>query len=717
MSGGQDMANRGAYRHADLARLLNPQSVAIVGASPRPGSFGLRVFNNMKYYTGRLYQINPRYEEIAGAPCFPTLEALPEVPDCIVVVSPADSVEPTVAEAIRLGIGGVIVFAAGFAETGTAENIARQQRLTDMVRGTGTRLVGPNCIGVMNYVSGALIAFSPQPAESTPKSKSIGIISQSGAIGVAIAQAIDHGTSVSHTLTAGNSCDVDPSDYIAFLAEDPNCHAIACVFEGLSNIDRFLEAARIAWEADKPVIVYKMAVGAAGAEAALSHTGSLAGADAAYRAAFDKVGIVTVDCLEDLVETAMFFAKAPRMPVARGVAVVSTTGGGAIIAADKAEQYGVDLPPFRPETEAFLGTIIPEYGSTKNPADLTAAALNDPEGLRKCGQALFDEPHMGAVVLPHPLAHGGATGRIPFLGDIGAERGKILCAIWLPGWLEGPGAQEAEEHPHAALFHSTDRCMAALAKWHKRADQRLADAPYIRLVSEVTGTTVGGELAAQTTKVVGETEAKSMLARYGVPIPVERLVSTLEEARAAIVEVGLPLVMKIESPDILHKTEAGMVKLGLKTEAEAVAAFQDIMGRAGQMEPRPRISGVVVQPMIQSGLELMIGGRVDPLFGPMILFGFGGVLIELLKDSVSALAPISVDQAKALLPQLRGYALLNGFRGSAPVDIDALARTIAGVSEFLADHAGQVAELDINPLIATERGLVAVDALIIRAEA
>ena len=706
---------RDVYRHGDLVRLLDPRSVAVVGASPRAGSFGKRVADNLEHFSGALHLVNPRYTEIDGRVCHPSLAALPEVPDCIIVALPAEAVEETVSEAVRLGIGGVVVFASGYAETGTPENIARQQRLTDLVKGTKTRLIGPNCIGAINYRSNARLSFSPMPSLITPLPASIGIISQSGAMGMAAAQAVEHGASVLYTLTAGNSCDVDPSDLIAFLAEEPGCKAIACIFEGLTDVDRFMAASEIAWNAGKPVIIYKMATGTRGAEAALSHTGALAGADAAYRAAFEKTGTIQVDGIEDLVETALFFAKAPALPLANGVGILSTTGGGAVVGADKAEQHGVHLPHFRPETEQELARHIPDFGSPRNPCDLTAQVLNDPDGLRKCGEAVFAEPSVSAVILPHPLATASSSERFPMLGDIGLKYGKPLCIVWLPGWLEGPGAREADQYHNASLFRSMDRCMAAIAQWHWRGEKLKAARETARLTPDDVRDAVAAGLAAQPDRVVGETEAKSMLARYGVPVPAERLAGTIDEMRAAIAEIGLPVVMKIESPDIPHKTEAGMVKLGLDTEAAAAGAYRDIMDRAAAMPDKPRVAGVVIQPMIPQGLELVIGGRIDPLFGPIVVVGFGGVLIELLKDSVSALAPVSPAEARALLPRLRGFALLNGYRGSAAVDLDALANIIAGVSEFLADHAGSIAELDINPLIATEHGLIAVDALIVRA--
>jgi acetyl-CoA synthetase len=708
-------SGRPVYSHAQLRRALSPDSIAIVGSSPRAGSFGQRVADNLRQYDGCVYHVNPRYPSIGDQACFPDFKALPEVPDCAVLVTGADSIEPLVQEAVAAGVGGLVVFASGFAETGKTEQVALQKRIAALVAGTQTRLIGPNCIGIYNYVRNARLAFSPTPPNPRPLPFSIGIVSQSGAMGSALAQAMEHGTSICYTLTAGNSCDVDVADLVSYLAEDDNCSVIACMFEGLAEPRRFLEAAAKAWKADKPLIVYKMATGAKGAAAAMSHTGSLAGAGASYRAAFERAGIVEVASSEDVIETAMFFAKAPRTPLARGAAVISTSGGAGIVAADKAEIHGVDLPEFTPETEAILASMIPDFGSPRNPCDITGQVLNNADALGQCAEAIYAEKSVGVGIYPHPLAYDAATPRIAALGEVAARHGKPFCTVWMNQWLEGPGARDAEVNPNAIIFRSMDRCFGAIARWLERADRREKGLePGDRTVAAADRDAVASLLRASNERVVGESDAKTILARYGVKTVPERLVASEDAARAAATEFGYPVVLKVESPDIPHKTEAGMVFLDLRTEEAMVSAYRAIIARADSMSPRPRLNGVVVQAMIPKGLELVVGGQVDPMFGPMVVFGFGGVLIELLRDSVSALAPISQSQAKAMLGRLKGYKLLTGFRGSAAVDLDSFAEVIARVSEFLADHAGDLSELDINPLIATPGGLVAVDALIVR---
>ncbi len=327
-------ARRPLYRRAQLERLLNPRSIAIVGASARAGSFGERTQRNLAGFTGSLHLVNTRYDRLGDLPCHPSVSALPEAPDLAVVAAPLEAVEGVVRDCVAAGVGAAVIYAAGFAETGRPERIALQSRVADVAREGGLRLVGPNCIGVLNYASGATVSFAavPRPARP-PGAAAVGIVSQSGNLGFAMAQGVERGVSIARVLACGNSADVDVADCVSALAEDPACAAIACLFEGMADPTRLIEAAEIAWAADKPLVVHKLATGEGGAAAALSHTGSLAGSDAAYRAAFERAGAVLVENYEALLETAAFLAKAPP-PRAEGVAVVSSSGGAAFMAAD-----------------------------------------------------------------------------------------------------------------------------------------------------------------------------------------------------------------------------------------------------------------------------------------------------------------------------------------------------------------------------------------------
>jgi acyl-CoA synthetase (NDP forming) len=707
-------SSRAVYRHAELDRVLNPRSVCIVGASPKAGSFGERVLAGLADYSGDVYLVNSRYESIGGRRCYPSIESLPQNPDCVAVVAPRDAVEEIVLEAARLRVGGVILYASGYAETQLADRIELQRRLCDIGLRNELKIIGPNCLGLANYVRRARISFSEYPAPRELRGASIGIASQSGALSQSLAQAMECGVPVSHAFSAGNQADVDVADFVSYLADEPSCRTIACVFEGMSHPQRLLEAAQIARRSGKPLLIHKIATGTLGAAAAISHTGSLAGSDSAYRAAFERGGAILVEEFEALMETAAFFAKAPA-PKARGVAVLAASGGAAIMAADAAEKHGIDLPQPGSEVRRILEANIPDFGSARNPCDVTGQVVNNPLSMPACSDAMLSDPVYGALVVPQTLAFDMYKVRLASLSGQSQHHGKITCSVLISNWLQGPGTLEAEMDPHVALFRSIDRCFAALASWHQRAERLQRGERQVMRVSD-------REAAAQAARLIDaapgdrltERESKAILDLYGVPTVPEITTDSAQAALAAAARLGFPLALKVESPDIAHKTEAGVVALNVRSEAELRAAYDRIMANARAFAPGARINGVLVQPMVSAGIEVVVGVRVDPLLGPLIVVGFGGVLVELLRDSAVDLAPINVDEAKIMLRKLKGSALFDGFRGAPGVDVERLAEIIVRVSEFVADQRERIAELDINPIICSASQLIAVDALIVR---
>jgi acetate---CoA ligase (ADP-forming) len=605
------------------------------------------------------------------------------------------------------------VFAAGFAETGKPENAALQARLLAIARDADMRMVGPNAIGLVNYAVGAGLTFSAMPDRRPLRPNAIGIVSQSGSLGFSLAQAVERGVSVSHVLTAGNSCDVDVADQVAYLAQDPNCRTIACLFEGMADPARMLQAAELAWRADKPLVIYKIAVGKEGARAAMSHTGSLAGSEEAYAAGFARVGVVQVDKLEALIEAASFLAKAGK-PKAPGAVVIATSGGATIIAADKAELHGVALPQPGPEAAAVLKREVPEYGSTRNPCDVTAQVIGSSAVLGACADALLADSSFGVMVTSHAYAYESATSRLPVFSRAAAKSGKIVCNIWAPEWLGGPGAFETESDPHLALFHSMDRCFAMIAAWSWREALRTRGQRRATRTADLAAKSSMEALLAAAGPSLTEREAKRVMALYGVPVVPDVLAQSVAAACEAAAKIGFPVALKGESPDILHKTEAGLVKLNLATRADVEKAFAEIVRAADAIEPKPDFRGVVVQPMIPKGVEIMVGARRDPQFGPLVVVGLGGVLVEVLRDIALSLAPVDVSEAEAMLRKLKGAALLNGFRGAPAVDIPRLAEIVSRFSELAADAGEAIAEMEINPLICSGDQIIAADSLIVK---
>ena len=700
------------YNRAELTKLLAPASVAVIGASTRAGSFGERVLHNLRHYGGRYYPVNARYETIGEHKCYPNVRDLPEAVDCAVITAAREAVEEIVLDCVKAGVGGAIIFASGYSETGKEERIAQQERLAAISRESGMRIVGPNCIGVVNATLDSRITFMDITPIPRPNAHAVGVISQSGALGMALAQAVVRGVSVSHVMTSGNSCDVDMADYVNYLVDDPACASIACVFEGMSTPERLVLAAENAWNANKPLVIFKMATGEQGAQAAMSHTGSLAGSHETYRSAFRKVGAVVVDDYEALMETAAFFAKAPP-PKARGVAVVAASGGAAIMAADRSEQHGVPMPQPSDDTRIILESRIPEFGSSRNPCDVTAQVLADPDALGVCAGALLNDPQYGVLVSPMTYGSAPSAKRPLVYNDLAKQHGKMACVVWQTEWQDGPGVVEANQCDRVALFRSMNACFAALAAWHWREDKRLAGAQIVSPTPVATVTKARALIDAASGATVTEREAKEILALYGVPVVGERLTQNAEEAVAAAAALGYPVVMKVESPDLPHKTEAGVIRLNLRDAAAVREAHAAVMANAARVSPPPKINGVLVQPMVPQGVELVIGVTNDALFGPLIVVGLGGVLVEVLKDSALSPAPVTAHEARGMLHSLKGIKLLEGFRGMEAVNIDKLSEIISDVSRFAADHRDRVAELDINPLICAGDRITAVDPLIV----
>jgi acyl-CoA synthetase (NDP forming) len=706
--------HRPAYTYEDLKRLIDPRSVAVIGLSRNEQSFGARTAKNLDYFEGQKFGVNPKADSLYGIPCFSSIAALPETVDCAVLAVPFEAVESLVEDCAAAGIGGCIIYASGFAETGRPERQALQSRLTAIARGSQLRIVGPNCIGLINNVSKAGLSFSSSYAVRLPRTGTIGIASQSGGLGQAIAQVAERGGAYSHYMAAGNSCDVDVCDYVSYLAGDPSCQVITCIAEGLADGERLLEAAERALAADKPIVMYKIATGAAAAKAAMSHTGTLAGATAAFDAAYRRLGIVNVNNIEDVYETASFLAKAGK-PKAEGVAVVAASGGACIITMDKAEAFNVSLPPPGPATQAVLDANVPDFGAPNNPCDVTAQVATNPASYAACTQALLADPAYGALVVMAPSINPAVTPRnIEMFSGLAAAAGKPVCLSWISEWKDGPGAAQCETDPHVARFRSTEAVFRVLSAWHSRARIAAAPKPRPRGATASPKSATARALLAAAGPSLTEREAKQILAAYGVPVVSDKVVQTAAQAVDAAETNGYPVVLKIESPDIPHKTEAGVVRLNLADAHAVRTAFAEITQAANRLTPPPHIAGVLVQPMIPSGVEIVIGSQCDPTFGPLIVVGMGGILVEILHDSTAELAPVDHRQAHAMLARLRSQALLTGFRGAPPVQIEKLADIIVAISELAADLADEIAEIDINPIICTGTRTIAVDGLIIR---
>ncbi len=703
---------RAPYVAAELERLIEPQIVAIVGASNTPGSFGQRTLANMANFTGEVFGINPKHRTLMGRSCVPSLLDLPRSPDCVILCTARPSVRGMMEAAGAVGAGGAVVYASGFSETGKPERVLQQDELVEVAHRTGVRMAGPNCVGLANTRMRAGLNFMPDYAGMGHRPGSVAIVSQSGALGYTVLQAMQRGIGFSHFLAAGNSADVEVADYIAYLAGKEEVRAIIALFEGAKHGPRFLQAAHMAREAGKALIVYKAGSSAASAEAALSHTGTMVGSAAAYRAAFDRVGAVTADNLELVLEMASFFGRTgPHR--GGGVGVLSTSGGAAVICADKAEVHRVDLPAMAPNTADKLHTVVPDFGSVANPADLTAEVLKDAATFSYCLDAFLGDPAFGGgIVVPMVFSHASSSvARAPMLVEAARRTDRPVCVVWMNEWLQGPGTETFDADGRVAMFRSTDRCFATLRAWMDWHAPRLP--PGARLSPPEAAQAARAVLAQADGRTLGEAASKRALAGYGVPVPGEALARTPNEAAEAAARIGFPVAVKVASADIPHKTEVDGVRLHVGSAEAARVAAAEVLANAARHEPGARLDGVSVQRMVPAGVEMVVGVKRDTQFGPLIAVGLGGVMTELLGDTAVRLAPVSVAEAHLMLASLRGYGLLTGFRGAPPADVAALADLVARVSEFAHDLRDLVAEVDLNPVIVAPSGAIAADALLV----
>jgi acyl-CoA synthetase (NDP forming) len=710
-------STRPLYSAADLTRLINPDVVAVVGASETRGSFGQRTLSNMSAFTGKVFAINPKYQTLLGRPCVPSLAEMPESPDCVVLCVARPMVEGMIESAAAVRAGGVVVYASGFAETAKPDRIEAQQRVVELALRTGVRVVGPNCVGLANTRSGAGLNFMPDYAGMGHRRGPIGIVSQSGALGYTVLQGMERGIGFSHYLAAGNSCDVDVCDFISYLAEDEDTKAIVCLLEGVKDGDRFLGAARKARDAGKALIVYKTGNSETSSKAAMSHTGTMVGSVVAYQTAIRDAGAIAVDNLEGVLETASFFAKTKAPTGGRGVGILSTSGGAAVICADKAEAHSVALPALEAKTASALHTVVPDFGSVANPSDLTAEVLKTSETFGFCLDAFLNDAGFSALVMPMIFAHASSSGaRAPTIVEAAARTGRPLAVVWMNEWYQGPGSEILDADPKVCMFRSADRCFATLRAWfdwhEHRARREASSARRSPSSAEQAVRAILTEARGRGT-ALPETDSKRILACYGIATPREFLARDPEEAASALGQIGGPVAIKIVSPDILHKTEVGGVKLGLSTPEDVRSAAQDILASAMRHAPKARIDGISVQQMVPPGVEIVLGVKNDRQFGPLIAAGLGGIMVELLGDTAVRLASVSAPIAREMLASLKGHALLAGFRGKPSVDVEALVDTICRLSELAHDLRDVIDQIDVNPVIASTTGVMATDALIV----
>ncbi|WP_329520337.1 acetate--CoA ligase family protein [Spirillospora sp. NBC_01491] len=692
-----------------LTALTAPRSIAVIGASADPAKLSGRPVAGLieSGYAGRIVCVNPARDEVQGLPCHPSLAAAGGPIDLAVLTVPAPRVMAALEECAEAGAALAVVFASGFAETGET---GLQDEMTALADRTGMRILGPNCIGAMALKNGVVASFSRALHGLEPVLGPVALISQSGAFGACVLSAAQHaGVGLHSFVNTGNEADVSVAEAMAALAEDPEVGALLVYTEGLADGPGLLRAARRARELDKPVVAVKVGRSAAGARAVASHTGALTGADAVYDAAFAEAGIVRVDGMGDLVDAARILT-AGRRAAGDGLTVLSMSGGVGILMADLAAGHGMRLADWDDAWQARMAEAVPPYGSPVNPVDLTAQLNTEPEILTRALEVACAHPGTDVIAVYLGVLAGGSEALVDAVAAAAGVTGKPIVVAWTGG--DGTPLRRLTALGVPA-YDDANRAMRALGMLVRHASHREAGAG-AAYVPDTARRAAALEIVQRARgkgrRQLDEAESKRLLALYGVEGIPERAADTPEEAAAAAAGLGFPVAVKLLSADVAHKSELGGVRLGLTGPGEVREAAAEVMAAARAAGARD--VRLLVQRMAGPGVELIAGARVDPVFGPVVLAGLGGIFVEVLADSALALAPAGPARTRELIGSLRGAALLRGVRGRPAADEAAVATALSGLSELAADLAGEIAEIDVNPLLAGPDGAVALDALV-----
>ena len=698
-----------------FARFFSPRSIAVVGASQDMASISGQPIAHLKAkgYAGAVYPVNPRYEEVAGYRCYPDVAGLPEAPDVAVIAVGAKRVPEAIDALGRKGCGFAVILSSGFAEAG--EDGARAQReLAANARRYGMNVIGPNCQGFMNIAERIHLGFG-SPYGATYPAGGLSLTSQSGAFGNSIVMlASAEGVGLHHYVSTGNESVTTSLDFMDAMIDDPGTRVIAGYVEGFQDAHRVLEIGRRATAAGKPIVVWKVGTSEAGAKAAASHTANLGGATALYRAAFKQAGIIEANDIGDLADCAKALLPGWR-PRGNRLAIVTLSGGAGIAMADRAAEAGLELPPLADDTTAALKGVLPAFAAIANPLDVTAGLLNDPELLRVTLDRLALDPNIDMVA----LALAAASGKLAVLlaeevVRLARERALPVFVAWNADPTSNAEAYAVLDAAGIPRYTSPVRCARGIgALWSFTVARRRLAARQSETTMVMQSTPARALLTGRT-RDLNEAEGKRLLAAYGIAVTRETLARGAAEAASAAASIGYPVVMKIQSADIAHKTEAGGVRVGVADDAAARVAFDEIVASARAHAPGAAIDGVLVQEMVSGGTELILGVQNDPLFGPAIMVGLGGIFAEVLKDVSFRLAPLMRSDAEAMLRELRGFALLDGARGRPKADVSAVVDTLLRLSALAVDLGGSLGELDINPLavLPAGQGVRALDALV-----
>lgn len=690
--------------------IFNPSSIAVIGASAEEKKVGYSVLKNLvDGYKGKIFPVNPGRQEILSLPCYPSVSAIPEKVDLAVIVIPAKFVAESLKDCAKAGVKGVVIISAGFKEVG-GEGVNREKEIVEIVRASGMRMVGPNCLGVMNTKIKMNASFA---AEMPPEGK-VAFFSQSGALGVAIIDwALENNFGFSKFVSFGNKADLNESDFLEYFAKDPDTDVILGYIEDVVDGKRFLEVSQEVTKI-KPVILIKSGATEAGARAASSHTGALAGSDRAFNEAFRKAGIIRAHGIQELFEIASMFISRKK-PQGKRLLIITNAGGPGIIAADSADKLGIKLEPMSRASIDAIVEKLPSSASLYNPVDIIGDATSERYKV-VLEQAIKDEVPQGICVILTPQAMTDVENVADVVIDASKKTEKPIFTTFIGGQRIKKAIEKLKSN---GIANFTDPSVAI------NAYSKLIQ--FVELVKKEASVESPLDISIENTRKAGEIlerlksngiseiggeEAFEILSLYGFSFPDRALAKTPMEAVAIAERIGYPVVMKVSSPHILHKTDVGGVKLNLTNEKAVYNAFLEITSNVQRVMPEAFIEGVMVYEMVTGGKEIILGVSYDKTFGHMIMFGLGGIYVEVLKDVSFRIIPVTEQEAFAMIDEIRASRILDGVRGEKPYDKRDIANCIRKLSKLVQDFP-EIKEVDINPYLVMHNGGIGLDARII----
>lgn len=681
----------------DISKLLRPRAVAVVGASEKSGFGGDTCRNILENQadTSHVYPVNPKKETVFGKKCYPTLADLPEEIDLVILCTSQKTIVDFLKQAKAKGAGAAVVYASGYSEVGTAEGKAFEKELVDAAKALDMVVMGPNCAGYINF--GDDIFSFAFIGDYKGKKGNIGFVSQSGQFCIDMMKSAE--MKYSFAISAGNSAMVQMEDYLNFLIDDSNTKVIALYLEGVKNPHKFEACLQKAMEKKKPVVILKAGRSPKGQATAASHTGSMTGSDKTYDAVFEKFGVIRADDMQDLRSTASLLATLRVLPKKPAFSAMCLSGGETAVSADTGFLHGIEYPDFSEVTLKKLNDMLPDFATPRNPLDMTAALCYDADAFASGITTVMSDPsiEMGLVGLT-------ISDKVTVSNDImfeGIRRAfeqipdKPLAVM---SFMEAARNKELVER-----FQNAGIPVLPTTKYGFRALQHLQDFISHDTIKREARLAIP-EAHSANTRALSEYESKKLLADNGVPVDLGYIAKTKAEVKEYAEKIGYPLVMKVESNDILHKSDVGGVMLNIKSLEQAEEAYDKILANAAQHAPNAKINGILMQKMLKAGTEMIIGLNSDPQFGPMLLVGMGGVFVEVFKDAALYPVPLNHDEALHMLQSLKSFKLLNGYRGNPPADIEALTDMMVKISDFAYRKKDTLKELDMNPLFVYPKG-------------